>query len=959
MIGNFFKNTNWIAFRIALFLHLASVTFALAATNLCSVSRHENRVDVFWIDDKGTIWNIGWENGQWGPAIIVAPSGIAEPAGSITVIARNNNSLDLFWTGKGGSIATSSWSTNNPSWTFPKLISGPGTVSIAGGLAVVSTYPERLDVFWIAAKGGVMTNWWDARLNNSFWNTPLMVAAPNTTAPNSAISVVSRLRDHLDVFWTAPNGALVSNWWNASLNGGRWNTPFTIAGPKTSSPTGGISALSRNGNHIEVYWVAPNGAVMESWFNNSWNPAIIISPAGSARTNGTIVAKARRPDHADVFWISPDGSLLSCWWNATVNNAQWNKPFSIAGPNTLGMGNNGLVALNRTAEDLGLFYFSNGQSQLFNPWWASSANNGQWNAPYAVWSKPSRLNTVQATMPISDALLEVMYNTYKAKDGRITKSVRPAAPGEKTKTNATPSGSTQETSENGFVCTAVPVSESQSSFESIVLANPTELFYPGAVIDAKSIANGTYLLQQPTYTPLRLSINLLGGGASGSNTKVVQPAGGRIYRGNVYDGISELLRNTTNVGNAANASIDVRIMESQEELELFLGGSFSGWGASISANMGMSKQQKRNVIYVKYVQKDFSVIVDSPPSELFPQHTFGQYPNWCMVQKVNYGRMAIVRFESDFSAEELGASISASYGGFGFGAKAVFNINTKKVLAETNASAVFIGGDPALAGEAIGSLLGKSASEILDKVKSYIVNGAYSNKNISVTPISYELVFLDGSKAMIQTNTNYVNRECKPLAREVEFTFEGLIAYDDLYDRFNQGNSGYNFYTGYQNDRSHPLVLSVYYTDAPRSRNVAKLVGSQVLWNANADQPILVLSSATNTFKPELRKPFEEIKGAPPRLTPFGDPKRGGGIFLPKIRIPLDPEMLRNDQVLFRLEGQVSREMTFDDEAMYLSPATASEYLLSDIFQRRFTLEYKHNNSEHRAFLQFFVQPLY
>lgn len=941
----FFARCVW-----AILLLQTLVASAFAQFKPCAVSRHENRVDVLWIDDKGAVQAIGWENGQWGDAETISYH--AEPGGSIAAVARSKDQLDVFFTGKDGSVATASWSAQSRSWGQPRLISGPGTAHPKSGIAVVSRLPEHLDVFWTAPDGSVRSNWWNANLNQGYWNTPFQVAGPNAAAPGSRIAAVARMRDHLDVFWIAPNGAISSNWWNAGLNSGRWNAPLQVAGAGAASLTAGISALSRSAHSLEVYWVAPNGSILETWFDGKWNALVTVAPAGSARTDSEVTARARRPDHADVFWTGPDGSLRSNWWNAGVNNAQWNAPFTVAPAQSIAAGA-GMAALNRTAEDLGIYYFSPDQKQLLSTWWASNANNGRWNSPYLVWSRPRNF-AENAIIPMPDALS----NTYRARDGRIDKLVRPASQWQNHGARMSNNGILQESVENGFVCTSVPVSETNTSFENIVLANPTELFYPGAVFEAHSIAEGSYKLQLPAYNPMHLTISLLGGGATGSLTTTIQPSGGKIYRGNVFDGIVQLLRNTQNVGNAAAASVDVRIMESEEELQMFLGGSFSGWGASASASMSMSKRQKRNAIYVKYVQKDFSVLVDNPPGELFPQHTFGQYPNWCMVQKVNYGRMAIVRFESDYSAEELGASIKASYGAFGWGAQAVFNLNTSKVLSETTASAVFIGGDPGLAGQVIGSLLG-SSKEVLEKLKTYIVSGARSNKDISVTPISYELMFLDGSRALVQTNANYINRECKPLAREVEFTFEGLMAFDDVFDRFNEGNSGYNLYTGYQDDRSNALALTVCYTDAPGSRKPEQIVLSKVIWNANADQPILVMSSPSNTFKSDLRKPFDEIKGPAPRLTPFGDPNRGGGVFVPRVRIPLDPDMLRNNQVLIRVEGWVSREMTFDDEAMYLSSATPGEYLLSDVFDKRFTLEYKHNNSEHRAFLQFRVQPMY
>jgi hypothetical protein len=42
-------------------------------------------------------------------------------------------------------------------------------------------------------------------------------------------TVVARTPEHMDVFWVGPDGSVGTNWWDATVNNGLWNTPFDIA----------------------------------------------------------------------------------------------------------------------------------------------------------------------------------------------------------------------------------------------------------------------------------------------------------------------------------------------------------------------------------------------------------------------------------------------------------------------------------------------------------------------------------------------------------------------------------------------------------------------------------------------------------------------------------------------------------------------------------------------------------
>jgi hypothetical protein len=102
------------------------------------------------------------------------------------------------------------------------VVAGPGPVT------ALARTPSHMDVFWVAPDGSVRTNWWDADVNNGLWNTPFEIASAGSAGPGP-VTALARTPIHVDVFWVAPDGSVRSNWWDAVVNNGLWNTPFEIA----------------------------------------------------------------------------------------------------------------------------------------------------------------------------------------------------------------------------------------------------------------------------------------------------------------------------------------------------------------------------------------------------------------------------------------------------------------------------------------------------------------------------------------------------------------------------------------------------------------------------------------------------------------------------------------------------------------------------------------------------------
>jgi hypothetical protein len=402
-----------------------SSTFGLA--NGVAVSRLPYHLDLFWVGSDGSVQSAWWDqnanNGRWSPPFTIAGPGIAQP-GSLTAFARVPEQLDLFWVGADGSVWSTWWnqSANNGAWNSPFTISGPGTAE-PGSLSVVARLPFHLDVFWVGPDGAVHSAWWDANANNGFWNPPFAIAGPGSAAWGT-IAAVSRLAEHIDVFWIGCDGSVQSAWWDQNANKGLWNSPFAIAGPGSAQPTT-PAVVARLPYHLDLFWLGTDGSVQSAWWDNNvnrgfWNPPFVIAGPGSADP-GSLSAVARLPYQLDVFWVGSDGSMQSTWWDQNYNRGIWNPPFAITGPGVVEPGS--LSAVARLPYHLDVFWLgSDGSVQ--SAWWDQNVSNGAWNPHFTV-SLPGRAAGLVPPLGLASgvAVARLPYHLdlfWVAADGSVT-----------------------------------------------------------------------------------------------------------------------------------------------------------------------------------------------------------------------------------------------------------------------------------------------------------------------------------------------------------------------------------------------------------------------------------------------------------------------------------------------------------------------------------------------------------
>jgi hypothetical protein len=251
--------------------------------------------------------------------------------------------------------------------------------------AVVSPQPNRIDAFWVASNGAVVGAAHEGFSSNGGWTPPYLFAPPGSAKSGTPVAAVSRSPNRFDVFWTSPNGAVVSTFWDALFNNGKLNAPFQIAAPG-SAPSGAVlAATSRQANRIDVFWSNSSGTVMSvSWdaFANGWGAPFPISPSGSAESGGPIAAASRQPYRLDVFWTSPSGAVMTNWWDSFANHGNWNSAFPIAASGSARSGTQ-LSAVARHANEIQVFW-TDGVGAVRTNWWDAFVNGGKWNTPFPI-----------------------------------------------------------------------------------------------------------------------------------------------------------------------------------------------------------------------------------------------------------------------------------------------------------------------------------------------------------------------------------------------------------------------------------------------------------------------------------------------------------------------------------------------------------------------------------------------
>jgi hypothetical protein len=232
-----------------------------------------------------------------------------------------------------------------------------------GKMAVVNRNPIARDLFWIGADRSVRRAW---SLQHGDWaGHTLSITATNVAHLNSEITAISRHGNQMDVFYAGPNGELRTSWWNALDD--RWGNG-QILGQGSVDPDGCIQAISRYPNSIDVFFLSASGRLMVvNWLEGrGWDTPASVSGAEQVADGSRFSVVARRPHLLNVFWISPTGAIKTNWADDNAIG-RWTHLYTVPIPGAAASGA-GVSAVGRDGDKMDLAWVSSDGALMTTYW---------------------------------------------------------------------------------------------------------------------------------------------------------------------------------------------------------------------------------------------------------------------------------------------------------------------------------------------------------------------------------------------------------------------------------------------------------------------------------------------------------------------------------------------------------------------------------------------------------------
>ncbi|HHP7237849.1 thiol-activated cytolysin family protein [Longibacter sp.] len=312
-----------------------------------------------------------------------------------------------------------------------------------------------------------------------------------------------------------------------------------------------------------------------------------------------------------------------------------------------------------------------------------------------------------------------------------------------------------------YQCETQPYSITRTPGRDLVMYNPSELLWPGALLQGKSHTIGSISdlsISGAERAPLNVSLNV---STTRASFRTVEEPTKSVVR----DAVSTMVGEAVQDGIATPSSIAFELRtyhsEQQTALEMGLSGRYLGYSAS--ARGSIERQASETTVTAHYYQNMYEVEIDNPPapgdvfSEVFTEQKLQELQRSgeigpdnlpIYVSKIIYGRMMMFSITSTASRNEIEAAMNAAYDGIGSGGSASLDAKQKKILEEAKVEVTSIGGD---------------GQNVIDVIRSgnwrdYFTENAPLS---TAAPLSYTFRNLgDNSIAKVTEATDYEIRTC-------------------------------------------------------------------------------------------------------------------------------------------------------------------------------------------------------
>lgn len=167
---------------------------------------------------------------------------------------------------------------------------------------------------------------------------------PTPFSQCGGVAAVSRSKEHMEVWGVDENGLVRSFWyWNG------WQDSYVLRRRPGFAQCAGIASVSRGQQHMEIFAVGDDGALEGKWFwEDEWKDWYTLQGGKFSQTAG-IAAVSRNSQHMEIFVVGEDGFIRGkSFWND-----EWKGWYTFDGPRLSQTA--GLAAVSRDPHHMELF----------------------------------------------------------------------------------------------------------------------------------------------------------------------------------------------------------------------------------------------------------------------------------------------------------------------------------------------------------------------------------------------------------------------------------------------------------------------------------------------------------------------------------------------------------------------------------------------------------------------------
>ena len=180
-------------------------------------------------------------------------------------------------------------------------------------ISVVTRNADHLDVFLTDVNGAILSAAWQPDFAD-WWHGWWWLNGGRAAA-GAPVHAVSRSRDKLDIFVIGTDNRVYSAAWQPEFADG-WHGWWQLLGG-VAAPGAHVTAVSRSADHLDIFVVGTDGGVYTAaWepgfadgWHGWWRIGNVVAPQGAA-----VHAVSRSADKLDIFVTDVHGNVMSAAW---------------------------------------------------------------------------------------------------------------------------------------------------------------------------------------------------------------------------------------------------------------------------------------------------------------------------------------------------------------------------------------------------------------------------------------------------------------------------------------------------------------------------------------------------------------------------------------------------------------------------------------------------------------------